>query len=113
MKQLRSSVCSIALAFIGVFAMAQTPTGSIQGLVTDNTGAVVTGATVTITRAATGEQRSQHNAIVQPFSRLPRPEYIPFEHVNKPRLAHNGTRKAHEPKRSRPNHSPYLALAYR
>jgi hypothetical protein len=58
MKQLRSSVCSIALAFIGVFAMAQTPTGSIQGLVTDKSGAAIQGATVTIVQTTTNEARN-------------------------------------------------------
>ncbi|HUD54944.1 MAG TPA: TonB-dependent receptor [Terracidiphilus sp.] len=47
----------IVLAFLGVFAHAQTPTGIIQGLVTDKTGAAVQGATITITKTTTNEQR--------------------------------------------------------
>ena len=47
----------IVLAFLGVFAHAQTPTGTIQGLVTDKTGAAVQGATITITKTTTNEQR--------------------------------------------------------
>jgi Carboxypeptidase regulatory-like domain/TonB dependent receptor len=47
----------IVLAFLGVFAHGQTPTGIIQGLVTDKTGAAVQGATITITRTTTGEER--------------------------------------------------------
>jgi hypothetical protein len=58
MKQLRSYVCLVAIAFLGVFAMAQTPTGSIQGLVTDKSGAVVQGATITIVQTTTNEARN-------------------------------------------------------
>jgi Carboxypeptidase regulatory-like domain/TonB dependent receptor len=47
----------IVLAFLGVVAQAQTPTGIIQGLVTDKTGAAVQGATITITKTTTNEQR--------------------------------------------------------
>jgi carboxypeptidase family protein/TonB-dependent receptor-like protein len=47
----------IILAFLGVFAHAQTPTGIIQGLVTDKTGAAVQGATITITKTTTNEER--------------------------------------------------------
>lgn len=36
------------------FAFAQTPTGSIEGVVTDPQGNVVAGATVTATDSATG-----------------------------------------------------------
>ena len=43
MKQIRTAICLIAIAFLGVFAMAQTPTGTIQGVVTDKTGAAVQG----------------------------------------------------------------------
>jgi hypothetical protein len=47
----------IVLAFLGVFAHAQTPTGTIQGLVTDKSGAAVQGATITVTKTTTNEQR--------------------------------------------------------
>jgi hypothetical protein len=58
MKQLHWLFSIVAIAILGATALAQTPTGTVEGLVTDNTGAVVAGATVTITRAATGEQRA-------------------------------------------------------
>lgn len=57
MKQIRTLICLIAIAFLGVFAMAQTPTGTIQGVVTDKTGAVVQGASITIVRTTTNEER--------------------------------------------------------
>lgn len=47
----------IALTLLGVFAWAQTPTGTIEGLVTDKTGASVQGATITITKTTTNEAR--------------------------------------------------------
>jgi len=58
MKQIRSYVCLIAIAILGVFATAQTPTGSIQGLVTDKTGAAVQGASITIVQTTTNGTRS-------------------------------------------------------
>jgi len=58
MKQLRWLVCLIAIAFLGGSAMAQTPTGTIQGLVTDKTGAAIQGASITIIRTATNEARN-------------------------------------------------------
>src|ERR1700728_3426939 len=45
------------LAFLGVVAYAQTPTGTVQGLVTDKTGAAVQGAKITITKTTTNEVR--------------------------------------------------------
>ena len=56
MKEIRSLFCLIAIAFLGVFAMAQTPTGTIQGVVMDKTGAAVQGASITIVRTTTNEQ---------------------------------------------------------
>ena len=53
MKQIRTTICLIAIAFLGVFASAQTPTGTIQGVVTDKTGAAVQGASVTVIRTTT------------------------------------------------------------
>src|SRR5215475_8228374 len=46
--------------FVVVFAAAaaaQTPTGTIQGLVTDSTGAVIRGASVDMVETSTGESR--------------------------------------------------------
>src|SRR5215213_3045963 len=51
----------LALAFAMVFqsvAFAQTETGVIAGTVTDPQGAVVAGATVTVTSADTGAERT-------------------------------------------------------
>ena len=45
------------LAFLGSLAYAQTPTGTIQGSVTDKTGAAVQGASITIVRTTTNESR--------------------------------------------------------
>jgi hypothetical protein len=53
MKSIRSIVCLIAIAYLGIFALAQSPTGTIQGVVTDKTGAAVQGATITIVRTTT------------------------------------------------------------
>jgi hypothetical protein len=58
MKQICRFVCLTAIALLGVFARAQTPTGTVQGLVTDKTGAAVQGATITIVRITTNETRS-------------------------------------------------------
>lgn len=44
----------LCLGFAGTVAQAQTVTGTITGVVTDNTGAVVPGAAVTVTNNATG-----------------------------------------------------------
>ena len=57
MKQMRLLTCLIAIAVMGFLASAQTPTGTIQGTVTDQTGAAVQGASVTIIRTTTNEQR--------------------------------------------------------
>ena len=56
MKQIRWILCLTAIALLGVFAPAQT-TGTIQGLVTDKTGAVVQGATITIVLTTTNQER--------------------------------------------------------
>ena len=56
MKTLLLRFFSIAfgLALTVLSGMAQTTTGSIVGLVTDSTGAVVPNASVTVTRVDTG-----------------------------------------------------------
>jgi len=56
MKLSRWFICLIAIACLGVFAMAQTPTGTIQGVVTDKTGAAVQGASITIVRTTTNAE---------------------------------------------------------
>ena len=50
--------CLVCLIFLGVFAYAQSPTGTISGLVTDKTGAAIQNATITITLTKMNEQRS-------------------------------------------------------
>ena len=57
MGVLRWFNCLIVVVFLGVIAFAQTPTGTIQGLVTDKTGAAIQGATITITKTSTNEER--------------------------------------------------------
>ncbi|MFY9748048.1 MAG: TonB-dependent receptor [Acidobacteriaceae bacterium] len=57
MKHLSWLLCMIAFVCLGAFAAAQTPTGTVEGLVTDNTGAVVPGAAVTILKASTNEAK--------------------------------------------------------
>ncbi|MBO0801167.1 MAG: carboxypeptidase regulatory-like domain-containing protein, partial [Blastocatellia bacterium] len=50
---------SIALLFIGYATIfAQVPTGAIHGLVTDQTGALIAGATVTVKNKSTGTERT-------------------------------------------------------
>ena len=43
------------LGLVGITTLAQTPTGSIEGVITDPGKAVVSGATVTVTATATGQ----------------------------------------------------------
>lgn len=57
MRQIRWFISLIAISFLGVSAMAQTPTGTIQGVVTDKTGAVVQGASISIVKTTTNEER--------------------------------------------------------
>ncbi len=58
MRASRVAVISILLVFAGLPCVAQTYQGRILGSVTDPTGAVVSGAKVTIRNAATGVQRT-------------------------------------------------------
>lgn len=53
MQQIRWFVELIAIACVGGLAMAQTPTGTIQGSITDSTGATIQAATVTVSNNAT------------------------------------------------------------
>ena len=48
----------VLVAFVSLQAFAQTDTGTILGTVTDPTGAVVTGAAITVTHVATGAKRT-------------------------------------------------------
>ena len=59
MKYLLSCVVLVALS---IFAAGQTGTGSIQGTVTDNTGAVVSDAQITVVNVATNASRSATSA---------------------------------------------------
>jgi hypothetical protein len=57
-KRLLLAVTMVALVANMTFpVMAQNPTGAIRGTVTDPQGAVITNASVTVTRKATGESR--------------------------------------------------------
>ena len=59
MRRFSSFVLVVVLfAFVSLQAFAQTDTGTIVGTVTDPTGAVVTGAAVTVTHTATGAKRT-------------------------------------------------------
>ncbi len=49
--------CFALFLLMGAHAWAQTPTGEITGTITDPTGAVVAGATLTLTHPATNTQR--------------------------------------------------------
>ena len=53
-----SSKLMIAALSLGIFLIAQAPTGTISGYVTDESGAVIPNATVTITNKATGFART-------------------------------------------------------
>src|SRR5271170_1489943 len=55
MKNIRGLFCLTAVTLFGLFAMAQSPTGTIQGVVTDSTGATVQGGSVTVVRTTTRE----------------------------------------------------------
>lgn len=48
---------AVAASLLCIGAIAQTPTGTIQGLVTDKTGAAIPGAAITIVRTSTEETR--------------------------------------------------------
>jgi TonB family protein len=52
-RRLLSSICAFALIANGVGGMAQTQ-GELTGAITDSSGAIIVGATVTVTNTATG-----------------------------------------------------------
>lgn len=54
----RASVLLSSLLLAGVSLFAQSATATLNGTITDNTGAVIAGATVTITSLATGQVRT-------------------------------------------------------
>lgn len=58
MKALRSVWIAIVLLLLTAFAAAQSYRGSIRGIVTDPSGAVIPNATVTATSASTGQART-------------------------------------------------------
>src|SRR4051812_10975400 len=57
MKGLKVSCLLVLLAFLSTsaFLLAQSDNGSIQGTITDSTGAVVSGATIDVTSLATAQ----------------------------------------------------------
>ena len=58
MQQIRWFLRLITVACLGGLAMAQTPTGTIQGSITDSTGATIQDATVTVSNNATNESHT-------------------------------------------------------
>src|SRR5579884_3004618 len=59
MKNWNATKVGLLFALVCSFASAQTPTGTITGTVTDQTGAVIPNATITITDKATNTSRSE------------------------------------------------------
>src|SRR5579859_7101886 len=57
MRRHYRSILLSAIVCLAVFANAQTPTGTIQGVVSDRTGAAIQGAIVNITKNTTNEMR--------------------------------------------------------
>ena len=77
-------ICAIAFLLLGGFSLfAQTAgTGALTGTVTDPSGAVIAGATVTITNNGTGQARTAMTGSdgVYKFSLLPPGSYkVKFE----------------------------------
>ena len=52
------SLLALLFAVMSIIAVAQAPTGIIEGTVADESGAVIPNATVTITNKATGVART-------------------------------------------------------
>ena len=71
MQQVRWFFWLVTIACLGGLAMAQTPTGTIQGSISDSTGATIPAATVTITNNATSETHTvtsdQSGRFILPF----------------------------------------------
>jgi hypothetical protein len=67
MQQVRWFFWLIAIACLGGLAWAQTPTGTIQGSITDSTGAAIPAATVTVSNNATNES---HTVMSDPSGRF-------------------------------------------
>lgn len=67
----------VGLTLLSAFAFSQTSTSSISGIVTDSSGAVVPGASVTVTNEATGvaEQQTTTAAGLYSFPALPAGSY--------------------------------------
>jgi hypothetical protein len=57
MASQRLALCLLALLMTGLPAAAQSTTGSIQGIVRDNQGGVIPGATVTLRNIETNATR--------------------------------------------------------
>src|SRR5688500_6416325 len=83
----KTRVCLVLLSQLG---LAQLPTGSIQGLVTDSSGSAVTAVVVTMTEASTGRaisgvtneagRYSVNNLLPGPYTgRLQAPGYQTFD----------------------------------
>ena len=68
----RSAIRLVALLTVlllgSVWLFAQTETGTLTGVVTDASGAVVTGATVTVTAPATGQTRTASSSSVGEYT---------------------------------------------
>ena len=64
----RSGWLVACLALVAGGAFGQTFYGSLVGSVQDSTGAVIPGASVTVTSLATGEQRAQETEGGRPVS---------------------------------------------
>lgn len=50
-------IITFLFCLVATAAIAQTPTGTVQGVVTDTSGAVVAGASITVLQTSTGESR--------------------------------------------------------
>ena len=56
------SLAVLLTCLLAMTAFGQTTTGGLSGTITDPTGAVVAGATITVTNPATGAERSTEAA---------------------------------------------------
>jgi hypothetical protein len=60
-------LATLLMCLLALTALGQTTTGSLNGSVTDPSGAIVTGATVTVVNNATGAERSAVSSITGTF----------------------------------------------